>query len=267
VLLPPTVSCRAERVVAGKTRKFGVLGPNIFFVVALAFCTPSEALHRCAKLHGLTCAPIAHADPRRIFHRFARFGFERLFPMARHDGGKGIEFEIKIGMTGGDHFVVNKFVFRAEMAFKTFFGAINDVARFMHAEFDGFFVRPTGCGVRAEPTGSRAVTVFAGNAFSDFEFAALLFGFGVKRVALETLGSLFGFCAQFQNAGHAFADVTRESLIGAAVLIFQNPGGVFGLENAASGDGFDAAVATGGGAGAGPDIFHRFRSGGFIVCA
>lgn len=111
------------------------------------------------------------------------------------------------------------------------------------------------------------MTVFAGNAFGNFEFAALLFGFGVKRVADEALGRFFGLCAQFQNPGHAFADVARERLIGAAVLIFQNPSGIFGLENAASSDGFDAAVATGGGTGTGPDIFHRFRSAGFVVSA
>src|SRR5215470_17534276 len=40
MFLTPTVFRRTERVVAGKAGKFGVFGPDIFFVVALAFRAP-----------------------------------------------------------------------------------------------------------------------------------------------------------------------------------------------------------------------------------
>ena len=61
MFLPPTVFCRHERVVAGETGKLGVFGPDIFFVEALAFRAPREAVHFRAQLHGLAGAPIAHA--------------------------------------------------------------------------------------------------------------------------------------------------------------------------------------------------------------
>ena len=187
--------------------------------------------------------------------------------MARHDGGKGIELEIEIRMAGGDHFVVDEFVLGTEVALQTFFGAMNYISSFGHSQLHGFFVRPTRCGVLTKPAGSGAVTVFAGNTFGDFEFAALLLRLCVERVAGEAFRRVFRFRAQFQNPGHAFADIARERLIGAAVLVFQNPGGIFGLENAAAGDGLDAAVATCGGAGTGTDVFHRFGDGRFVVGA
>ena len=71
--------------------------------------------------------------------------------MARHDSGKGIEFEIEIGMASSDHFVVDEFVFGTEVALQTFFGAMNYVSSFGHSQLDGFFVWPTGCGVLTKP--------------------------------------------------------------------------------------------------------------------
>ena len=196
-----------------------------------------------------------------------RLGFERLLPMARHDGGERIEFEIEIGMAGCDHFVVDEFVFGAEVALQTFFGAVNYVSGFGHSQPDGFFVRPTGCGVLTKPAGSGPVTVFAGNAFGDFEFAALLLRLCVERVTGEAFRRVFGLRAKFENAGHPFTDIARKRLMGAAVFIFQNPSGIFGLENAAAGNRFDAAVATGGGARAGADVFHGFGDERFVVGA
>lgn len=187
--------------------------------------------------------------------------------MARHHGGERVEFEIKIGVTGGDHFVVNEFVFGAEMAFETFFRAVNDVSRLVHAELDGPFMRPAGGSVRPEPARGRTVAILAGDAFCDFELAALLLGFCVERVAHEAFGRFFRFRAELEDARHALTDIAGESLVGAAVLVLQNPGGVFGLENAAAGDGADAAVATRSGARAGTDVFHRFSRGIFRLCA
>ena len=111
------------------------------------------------------------------------------------------------------------------------------------------------------------MTVFARNAFRDFKLAALLLGFCVKRVADKTFWRFFGFCAELENASHAFADVASESLISAAVFIFQDPRGIFGLEDATAGDGSDAAVAARGGARARTDVFHGLGSGIFCLSA
>jgi len=109
------------------------------------------------------------------------------------------------------------------------------------------------------------MAVFAGDAFGDFEFAALLFGFCVESVADETFWGFFGFGAELQNVRHAFANVAGECLIRAAVFVFQNPGGVFGLEDAAAGNGTNAAVAARGRTGTRADIFHRFGGGRFCL--
>lgn len=76
-----------------------------------------------------------------------RSPFARRFPVAGHHRGERIEFKKKIGMSGGDYFAVDKFLFRAEVAFETFSGAVNDVARVVHAQRDGFFVWPIARGV------------------------------------------------------------------------------------------------------------------------
>lgn len=184
--------------------------------------------------------------------------------MARHHGGERVEFEIEIRVTGGDHFVVNEFVFGAEMAFKAFSRPVNDVSRLVHAKLDGLFVRPAVGRVRAKPARGWTVAVFARDSFGDFKLAALLFRFCIERVADEAFRRFFCFSTQFQNPCYAFADVPGESLIRAAVLVFQNPGGIFSLENATASDRFYASVATCGGAGAGTDVFHWLS--GRIFC-
>ncbi len=159
-------------------------------------------------------------------------------------------------MSGGDHFMVNEFFLGSQMAFEAKSGTLDDIASVSHAESDGFFMRPIAGGVRTQPGRSGTVAGFAGDAFGYFERAAALFGRGVEGVAGEALGGVFRFGAELQDAGHALADVTGEGLIGTAVLVLEDPGGIFVLEDAAAGDGLDAAVATGGGAGTGADVFH-----------
>src|SRR5277367_1135896 len=119
---------------------------------------------------------------------------------------------------------------------------------------------PIAAGVRTEPSLRRAVTIFAGDAIGKFESPPTLFRRSVKRVAEQAFGSVFGFGVEFQDARHALADWPGEGLIGAAVLVLQNPGGVFVLINAAARDGLHAAVATGGRAGAWANVLDRFGS-------
>ena len=108
--LPPTVFRGPQRVMAGKARKLGILGPDIFLVEAFVLRAPREPVHRCAQLHCLASAPLAHADPSRILRGFSRLRFARNFPVPRHHCGKRIQLEIQIGMPRGDHFVVDKFI-------------------------------------------------------------------------------------------------------------------------------------------------------------
>ena len=133
---------------------------------------------------------------------------------------------------------------------------MDHVARVAHSERDGFFVRPVARGVRTEPCGRGAVAIFAGDAFGQFEWTAALLRRGVERMTCEALRRFFGFRIEFQNAGDAFADVSGQRLICTTVLVFYDPGRILILENAAASNGFDAAVAACGGAGAGADIFH-----------
>ena len=64
------------------------------------------------------------------------------FPVARHHRGKRIQFEIKIGVAGGDHFVIDKFLTGAQVAF----AGISPCDELRCAcpcipQRDGFFVR------------------------------------------------------------------------------------------------------------------------------
>src|SRR5579884_860828 len=96
--------------------------------------------------------------------------------MARHDRGEGIQLEVKIGVAGGDHFVIDEFALRAEMAFEALFGARDYVARVHHAKADGFGVlfRGIACRVLAEPSLRGSVAIFAAHTLGDFKGAASL---------------------------------------------------------------------------------------------
>ena len=126
-------------------------------------------------------------------------------------------------MPGGDHFVIDKFVFCPEVALQAFFRAMNHAARVGHPQRHGLFMQPRTRGVGTEPSRGRPMTVFAGYAFRNFKRAPPLFGRSVERMARQAFWSLLGVCAQFQDARHAFADVPRQRLIRAAVLVLKDP--------------------------------------------
>src|SRR5512135_1596848 len=109
-LLPPALFGRGQRMMARETLQFGVLRP------VLALGAPRNTLHRGSELYCLPRPPLAHAGPGVIFRGNPGSAFARRLPVPRHHGGKRIEFEIQIGMPGGDHFVVNEFFLRAEVA-------------------------------------------------------------------------------------------------------------------------------------------------------
>ena len=102
------------------------------------------------------------------------------------------------------------------------------------------------------------MAIFAGDAFGQFERTAALLRRRIEGMTSQTFRRFFGFRIEFEDTGDAFPDVSGQILIRVAVPVFDNPGGVFVLENAAAGYGFDAAVAARGGAGAGPNVFHGF---------
>ena len=143
------------------------------------------------------------------------------------------------------------------MAFEAFSRAHDHVPRIDHVKFANrsrvFFGGIFG-GVLAKPSLRGSVAVFAGDAFGEFKRARAQFRRRSEYVARETFRRFFGF-AKFKNFGHAFADVAGERLEGPAVFVLDDPGRIFVLQDAAAGDGFDAAVATGGGARAGANVF------------
>src|SRR5215510_11325997 len=143
------------------------------------------------------------------------------------------------------------------MTGQTSLRAMNYVASASHAESNRFCVllRRFAFRMLAEPGLRRSVAVFAAHTLCDFEWSAAALRRGVERVARQTFRRLFRFRAKFQNAGHAFADVARERLIRARVLILQNPRGIFILKDAAFRNRFHAAVAGGGGTRSGTNVF------------
>jgi len=133
-------------------------------------------------------------------------------------------------MSGGNHFMVNKFIFRSEMAFKAFFGAVNHVSCVMHPQRQRFLVRPGSRRMRTQPAGSGAVAVFAGDAFGNFERAAALLQWRIQCVARQALRRFFCFRAQFQDSRHALANVHGQRLVSTAVLVLDDPGRIFVLQ-------------------------------------
>src|SRR5271163_969619 len=160
-------------------------------------------------------------------------------------------------MASGNHFVIDEFAGRAKMTLETFSRTHDYVARIYHIKIMHrlqVFFRRIARGVLAEPALRGSMAIFAGHAFHDFEFSPDQFRWRRERVAGETLRRVFGF-AKTQNLRHAFAHVAGQRLVGSAVLVLDNPSGIFVLQDAAASHWFDAAVATSGGAGAGSDVF------------
>ena len=102
------------------------------------------------------------------------------------------------------------------------------------------------------------MAVFAADTLRNFKRSSTLLRHGVKRVARQALRRFLGFRSQFQDARHAFAHLASKGLISTAVLVFQYPGGVLGLQNPAVGNRFYAAMATGGRAGSRTNVFLWF---------
>ena len=74
----------------------------------------------------------------------------------------------------------------------------------------------------------------------------------------KTLRRLLGL-AEAKDTSHAFADRTRERVVGFRVLVLDDPNAVLVLKNTVIGTGLDAAVATGGTAGAGAGVLAGLR--------
>ena len=103
------------------------------------------------------------------------------------------------------------------------------------------------------------MTIFAGDAIREFERASAPLRRRGERMTREALWRFFGLRIEFQNTGDAFAHVSRQRLIRAAVFVRNDPRRIFVLEDAAAWDGLDAAVTARGGTGAGTDIFLWLR--------
>ena len=187
---------------ARETLQLGVFRP------ILSLGAPCHTLHRGAQLHRLPRAPFANAGPCVIFRGNAGSAFARHLPVARHHGGKRIEFEVQVGMPGGDHFVVDEFFLRAKVAGQALLRSPGKISRVVHPSGDGLLVRPVARCVRAEPRGGRSVAALATDAFVQVESFGARFSRNVERVAGQTFRGLLGF-SEAQDSPHALARSPR----------------------------------------------------------
>ena len=197
---------------------------------------------RLAKLHGLPRRPFAHFIP--LVAAFGFTWFTGLVPVAGHRCGEGIEFEVEVGVSCGDHLVIDEFVLAAEMAGEAFIGAQSNVSQVGHAGLYGLLVRPIAFGVRAEPCGGGSVAALAAHTLAEIERAGAVGSGHIQSVAGEAFRRFLGF-PDVQNRGHALADHSGERLIGLRVLVAHDPNAVFVLLDAIVGARGDAAVAAG----------------------
>src|SRR5258706_6033506 len=140
------------------------------------------------------------------------------------------------------------------MTLHALFCAMDDVSRVIHSQRNRFVMRPRASRVRPQPRGRRPVAVFTRDTLGNFERTPLLFRAAIERVACQALWCFFRLGAELENSRHSLANVSGESLIRLSVLVLENPGGVFVLQDAAPGNRFHAAVTTRGGARSGTDI-------------
>ena len=82
-------------------------------------------------------------------------------------------------MPRGDHLVIDKLIFRSQMAFEAFLGAVNHVSRVVHSQRHRFLMRPRTRRVRPQPARRRPVAIFARDAFGNLKRASALLGRGV----------------------------------------------------------------------------------------
>ena len=111
--------------------------------------------------------------------------------------------------------------------------------------------------MRSQPSGCRSMAIFAGHTLRDFKRAPALLRRSRESVTRQAFWCIFGFRAEFQNASHAFANLSGQRLISAAVFVLDDPGRVFVLQDPAAGNRLHAAMATRGRTGARANVFPR----------
>src|SRR5688572_13257824 len=135
-------------MMAGETVELRIFGPDL---ALRALRQPFETL---AQLNNLSNAPRAHVLPRIL-----------MAPMARHRGTERFEIEYEIGMSGGDHFVIDGFIGAADVARGALLGAPHEIFRVVHAGGNRLRVRPCTCRMRPEPAARGSVTRLTADTF------------------------------------------------------------------------------------------------------
>ena len=166
------------------------------------------------------------------------------FPVRRHHGHERIEFEVQIGMAGGDQFMIHGFFGRAQMAAQALLAALHQVARIVQPEFERLFVLPSARGVRAQPRRRRAVAIFAAHAVGEIEGAGALIGRNIQRVASQTTRRRVG-ARQSHDLRDAHSHRIGQVHKCVRVLIAHHPGAVFVLQHRGLVARLYASVATG----------------------
>src|SRR5271156_2998873 len=182
--LAPALLRRSEAVMAGVALQLRVFRPNF------SVRPGREPPQGLPELNGLPGSKFANVVPRIRSGGFTRLS--RHFPVARHHIRKCIQFEEKIRVAGGDHFVIHGLFVVAKMAGEAFLTALRQIARIVHSESERFLMRPIALRVRAQPSGGWSMAAFATNALAQVERTASLAFRHIHCMACQTLGCSFG---------------------------------------------------------------------------
>ena len=162
--------------------------------------------------------------------------------MARHYVGKSIQFEEKIRMAGGDHFVIHGLFVAAQVARKAFLTALGQIARVVHSQRKRFLMCPIALRVRAQPSGCRSMATLAANPLAQLERAAAFALRHIERVACKTSGR--GFRGTYaKNLGHSLPNWAGQSCVCFRVFVLYDPDAVLILQHPIIASRNDASVA------------------------
>jgi hypothetical protein len=104
-------------------------------------------------------------------------------------------------MTGGDQFMVHRFLRGPEVTREALLAALDEVARVIHPEFKRLVIIPITRGMGTEPGGGWPVAILATDAVGEIECAGALVHGSIQRMASQTACLSVGL-RQSHDIGH-----------------------------------------------------------------
>src|SRR2546421_1411021 len=231
-------------MMASKTIELSILRPD------WSTGATGQAVQGFTQLHSLSHAPGLYLAPRIVL-----FGH---FPVRRHGGGENTEFESEVRVSGGNHFMVNEFICCSQMACKTFFGTLVQVAGVIHTQLQRLFMRPVSGGVRTQPARSRTVAGFAAYAVIERKGLRTLISTHVKRVTDQTFRRPVGR-TEIEDFANTKGNWIAKHAESTRVSVLRDPNAVLILINTSRGPWLNASVAAACCASAGTTVFTGKR--------